>query len=216
MHPNPLPTPNTPSPTPSPLPVSRPSDDVSYNFITSTMGWALVATSAGGQAGQFSVFKTVDGAKHWLKQLTGSQGVAVDVDPHSAVKFFDKSNGFVVVSELNDLLYRTTDGGAHWHSVALPGPQGAVISFSDPSNGWLLVPASRTDRTVNLYGTTDGGGTWQRLPDPPRDVCLHVSVSCPPLARGGVSVVQVPVVEGLGKTLARWASITFRGQSEGW
>ena len=199
LHPNPPPKAKTTSPTPNLLPVSRLGDDVSYDFITPSMGWALVATTPGGQLQQFSVFRTVDGAKHWLKQLTGSQGVpvgfALPLKPF--IKFFDKSNGFVVVPGLSDLVYRTTDGGAYWHSVVLPGPPGAVISFSDPSNGWLLVSASLTDQTVNLYGTSDGGGTWQHLPDPPPDVCIPVPVSC-----------------GLGPP--RWATITFRGPSEGW
>jgi photosystem II stability/assembly factor-like uncharacterized protein len=197
LHPNPPPKAKTTSPTPYLLPVSRLGDDVSYDFITPSMGWALVATTPGGPPQQFSVFRTVDGAKHWLKQLTGSRGVPVGIAPHSFVKFFDKSNGYVVVPGLSDLVYRTADGGAHWHSVVLPGPPGAVISFSDPSNGWLLVPASRTDQTINLYGTSDGGGTWQRLPDPPSDVCIPVPVSCAQLAFGA-------------------AAISFRGPSEAW
>ncbi|HEV2035159.1 MAG TPA: hypothetical protein VGU71_13335 [Candidatus Dormibacteraeota bacterium] len=197
LYPNPPPKAKTTSPTPYLLRVSRLGDDV-YDFITPSMGWALVATTPGGRPQQFSVFRTVDGAKHWLKQLTGSQGVPVGF-ALPFIKFFDKSNGFVVVPSLSDLVYRTTDGGAHWHSVVLPGPPGAVISFSDPSNGWLLVSASLTDQTVNLYGTSDGGGTWQRLPDPPPDVCIPVPVSC-----------------GLGPPMPRWATITFRGPSEGW
>lgn len=212
LHSNPPPKPNTASPTPSLLPVSKQGDDIAYDFITPTMGWALVATTK-----QFSVFRTVDGAKHWLRQLAGSQGVPVGVAPYSVVvKFFDKSNGFVVVPSLSDFLYRTTDGGAHWHSVELPGPGGAVVSFSDPSNGWLLVPASLTDQTINLYGTSDGGGTWQRLPDPPSDVCIPVPVSCAQLAFGGDSVAQVTALDGLAPAMARRAAISFRGPSEGW
>ena len=206
LYPNLAPKAKTTSPTSSLLPVSRLSDDVSYDFITPSTGWALVAATPGGQ--QFSVFRTVDGAKHWLKQLTGSQGIPVGFAV-PFIKFFDKSNGFVFVPSLSDLVYRTTDGGAHWHPVVLPGPPGAVISFSDPSNGWLLVPASLTDQTVNLYGTSDGGGTWQRLPDPPPDVCI-------PGIRFFDTAPLVPVACGLGPPMPRWAAITFRGPSEGW
>ena len=225
LRPNPPSKAKTPSPTLSLLPVSRLVDDVSYDFITPSMGWALVATTTGilgnpnccaARPEPFSVFRTVDSAKHWLKQLTGSRGVPVGVAPHSVVKFFDKSNGYVVVPGLTDLVYRTTDGGAHWHSVVLPGPPGAVISFSDPSNGWVLVSASLTNQTVNLYGTSDGGSTWLRLPDPPPDVCIPVSAACALLAFGGDSVRQIPALDGLGPAMARRAAITFREASEGW
>jgi photosystem II stability/assembly factor-like uncharacterized protein len=226
LHPNPSPKAKPTSPTSSLLPVSRLVDEVSYDFVTPSMGWALVATTTGilanpnccvaGRPEPFSLFRTVDGARHWLTQLAGSRDVPVGVAPHSVVKFFDKSNGFVVVSGVSDLVYRTTDGGAHWHSVVLPGPPGAVISFSDPSNGWLLVSASVTDQAVNLYGTRDGGGTWERLPDPPPDVCIPVPVSCAPLAFGGDPFGQRPALDGLGPAMARRAAITFRGWSEGW
>src|SRR5665213_1095504 len=127
----------TASPTINPPPISRQGDLVSYDFVTPSIGWALhVAVGPAGGQGQFWVFRTVDGAKHWQKQLTGQSNL---VGPQS-VQFFDKANGFItVVSGPTELLYRTTDGGAHWNPVALPGPQIGVVAFSDPSNGWLLV-----------------------------------------------------------------------------
>ena len=203
LHPSPPPKAASPLPTPSPLPFSRLTDAVSYDFVTSSMGWALVVTTGTGGIG-FSVFRTVDGTKHWQQQLTGSQDVTDNFSLLSVVTFFDRSNGFVQIPGLNDLVYRTTDGGAHWRSVVLPSPGGAVISFSDPSNGWVLVSASPTDQTVNLYATIDGGSTWQRLPDPPRDVCIPAYGSCE----------LIPI--GLGPGIDRWATITFRGPSEGW
>jgi photosystem II stability/assembly factor-like uncharacterized protein len=201
LHPSPPPKAVSPLPTPSPLPLSRLTDDVSYDFVTSAMGWALVVTTGTGRT-PFSVLRTVDGTKHWQKQLTGSQDVPNTVNPLSVVEFFDSSNGFVQIPGLNDLVYRTTDGGAHWHPMVLPGPGGAVISFSDPSNGWVLVSASPTDQTVNLYATTDGGSTWQRLPDPPGDACTF----------GSCELFGI----GLRPAIDRRATITFRGPSEGW
>lgn len=195
LHPNLSPKPKTASPTITLPPVSRLGDVVSYDFLTPSMGWALVVTTAAGPGPeQFSVFRTVDGSKHWQKQLTGGQGVPLGVGLQSVIQFFDKANGFIVVPSLSDFVYRTTDGGAHWHPVVLPGPQGGVISFSDPSNGWLLVSASPTGQAVDLYGTNDGSDTWQLLPDPPPDVCIPVPVPCAQLA----------------------ATVTFRRPSEGW
>lgn len=188
LHPNPTSKPRIASPTP----VSRQGDLVSYDFVTPSTGWALVVTVT---SGQFSVFRTIDGANHWQKQLTGGQGSLLQLGPQS-VQFFDRSDGFIeVAASPSFLVDRTTDSGAHWHPVVLPGPGSGVITFSDPSNGWLLVlTGSPTDQTVNLYGTRDGGGTWQRLPDPPPDVCL----------RGAVSCLQVA------------PTVAFRRPSEGW
>ena len=211
LHPNQSPKPSNSSPAPSPLPVSRPGDDVFYDFITPSMGWALVASPK-----QFSVFRTVDGAKHWLEQLTDSQGVPAGITANSVVKFFDKSNGVIVLPNVSDVVYRTIDGGAHWQLVVLPGATGAVASFSDPTHGWVLVPASFTDHTINLYGTTDGGSTWQRLPDPPADVCMPEPVSCTQLTFVSALIQQVPAPDGLGRAFARRVAITFRGTSEGW
>jgi photosystem II stability/assembly factor-like uncharacterized protein len=158
-------------------PVSRQGDLVSYDFVTPSLGWALVVTMASGSGpGQFSVFRTVDSAKHWQRQLTG-QGSLLGFE---SVQFFNKANGFIVVSGLSDLVYRTTDGGAHWQPVGLPGPRVGMISFSDPSNGWLLVSMGfLNDGTINLYGTGDGGGTWHRLPDPPPDVAGAITFRRP-------------------------------------
>jgi photosystem II stability/assembly factor-like uncharacterized protein len=205
LHPSPRLKPSQGSLTGGMLPVSRLGDNVSYDFVTPSTGWALVATSVAGRQDQFAVFRTDDGAKHWLKQLTGSQGVPVGVDPQFVVKFFDKFNGLVLVPTLSDVVYRTTDGGANWQPVGLPVQRGAVISFSDPTNAWLLVSASATDRTVNLYATRNGGVSWQRLPDPPADVCIPVPVQCAHDAIGG-----------LGPAMAPRAAIAFRGPSEGW
>lgn len=159
-------------------PVTRQGDLVSYDFVTPSMGWALVGTMTGGPGpGQFSVFRTADGAKHWHKQLTGAGSV---YGPQS-VQFFDKTNGLItVVGGSTELLYRTADGGAHWHPVGLPGPGVGVIAFSDPSHGWLLVVmGSPRGQTINLYGTSDGGTTWQRLPDPPPDIFATITFRRP-------------------------------------
>ncbi len=45
-----------------------------------------------------------------------------------------------------------------------------MITFSDASYGWALAQADQTaGQLFNLYATSDGGATWRRLPDPPRD-----------------------------------------------
>jgi photosystem II stability/assembly factor-like uncharacterized protein len=145
------------------------TDFIAYDFVSPSVGWALdFPVGPSSKTGQFIVFRTVDAAKHWLKQLTG-QSQFCGFSPF-AVHFLDQLHGFIAVRCPTEQLYRTTDGGAHWDSVALPSPQVEVITFSDPSNGWLLAQPTPTSGQVrNLYATRDAGNTWQPLPDPPPD-----------------------------------------------
>ena len=179
LHPN---LSSNPRAAPPPIilpPVSKQGDDINYDFVTPSMGWALVVRAApAGGPGQFWVYRTTDSAKHWQPQFTVQSGY-VGLGP-DWVQFFDKANGLIVVQSLTQLVYRTTDGGAHWSSVALPEPGGGLIAFSDPSHGWLLVSmGSPTNQTANLYSTADGGNTWQRLPDPPPDVAVVLTFRRP-------------------------------------
>ncbi len=173
VHRNLSPKPKTASPTISLPPVSRQSDVVSYDFLTPSIGWALVVTvTLTNGPGQFSVFRTTDSAKHWQKQFTG-QNNSIGLGPQS-VQFFDRSNGFVVVASVPDLVYRTTDGGAQWHPIGLPGRSG-VVTFSDPRHGWLLV----SNGSPSLYSSGDGGSTWQSLPDPPPHLAAAIAFRQP-------------------------------------
>jgi photosystem II stability/assembly factor-like uncharacterized protein len=215
MRPIAAPEPRAALPAPSPLPLSRLEDNVSYDFVTPSMGWAIVASAAVGQQQHFSVFRTVDGAKHWQQQISSPQDFSTPVDSHPVIKFFDKSNGFAVVPGLTDLVYRTTDGGAHWRSVVLPGTRGTVISLSDPNHGWLLLPAA-AEHAVNLFSTSDAGASWQRLPDPPADGCINAPVSCGQLTFASDSAQLLPALKGPLPALTPWDGIAFRGPSEGW
>ena len=146
------------------------SNPVNFAFITPSIGWASldVAGSSPG-AGQFRIFRTVDGAKHWQQQFAG-QSNSNGFSPIT-VQFFDKTHGFMAVGGPIGQLYRTTDGGAHWDSVGLPPSlQIEFVTFSDPSYGWLLAASTSTgSQALNLYATGDAGTSWQRLPDPPAD-----------------------------------------------
>jgi len=69
-----------------------------YDFATLSVGWAVVARPL-----ETTVFKTVDGGKHWRLQsrLGGSYS--------ATIQFVDTTHGFVVTGNPNRL-YRTTDG----------------------------------------------------------------------------------------------------------
>lgn len=194
LHPNLSPNSGTAAPTINLPAVSKQGDGVLYDFVTPSMGWALVirAPPTGGP-GQFWVYRTTDSAKHWHEQLT-RQGNLIGFGPE-LVQFFDQSHGFVRVASLPDIVYRTADGGAHWSSAGLPGPGGGVLAFSDPSNGWLLLSlGSPTDQAANLYRTSDGGSSWLRLPDPPSDVAAGITFRGPPEGWSGAIGNPLPHV----------------------
>src|SRR5713226_3529046 len=46
------------------------STPVDYAFVTTSLGWASLVV-VGPSSGQDWVFRTVDGAKHWQRQLVG-------------------------------------------------------------------------------------------------------------------------------------------------
>jgi photosystem II stability/assembly factor-like uncharacterized protein len=84
--------------------------------------------------------------------------------------FLDRRHGWVVGWNLNDVgvsVYRTTDGGRHWKSVAvtghsMAGGSVATIQFLDLKHGWL-VNQQPTAPDATLYSTTDGGAHWRRV-----------------------------------------------------
>jgi photosystem II stability/assembly factor-like uncharacterized protein len=151
---------NTPVvPSTSPVLITR--NPVTYDFVTPSVGWAVVI----GPAGEFRVFKTTDGAKHWQIQLDLGSSFAGFVPV--SVQFLDREHGFIGVGDPFEQLDRTTDGGATWNSLPLPSDSARVggFGFSDISHGWLL--AGR--QIFHLYETLDAGNRWQRLLDPPAD-----------------------------------------------
>lgn len=160
----------TGGPIPSSRMVQPLGDLISYSVVNRLLAWALVAeVSPPSDLGQFWIFVTVDGAKHWRQQFAGkSSYIALTI---TSFQFFDSKNGHVVAGNPL-LLYRTGDGGGHWITDALPDPTASEITFGDPLHGWLLAhtrSAPAIDQIPHLYATGDGGATWSKLPDPPND-----------------------------------------------
>ncbi|GJQ33560.1 MAG: hypothetical protein HBSAPP04_23990 [Ignavibacteriaceae bacterium] len=78
-----------------------------------------------------------------------------------SIDMVDNNLGFT--SGTNSAIYKTTNGGASWDSLASTGlPVGATfrkIDFVDANTGWVFVSAPST-LTNFIYKTTDGGATW--------------------------------------------------------
>jgi photosystem II stability/assembly factor-like uncharacterized protein len=62
-------------------------------------------------------------------------------------------------------VYRTRDGGQHWHSTITTSHTGnagavATIQFITPRTGWLVNEQPTAPKT-SLYASTDGGARWR-------------------------------------------------------
>src|ERR1700682_1476695 len=72
---------------------SKPHTLVSYNFECAQLGWALAVTETRLNQGPFWIFRTVDGAKHWQRQLVGqTSSVFLTLD---SLQFLDPTPGCV-------------------------------------------------------------------------------------------------------------------------
>jgi photosystem II stability/assembly factor-like uncharacterized protein len=138
-----------------------------YDFVTPSIGWALVEDTATGTPG-FWVFKTTDAAKHWQRQYSGTAGSTGSTDPGAlTLKFFDANNGFIGLGGAQSV-YRTHDGGAHWTALAMPVALVSSLFFSDRLHGWTLGALVSPDQTfsVHFFSTSDAGDNWVALPQP--------------------------------------------------
>jgi photosystem II stability/assembly factor-like uncharacterized protein len=149
--------------TPDPRLLSATDQDfLIYDFVSPSVGWALDIQQA---KGSFWVFRTVDGAKHWQRQLfrTADLGIAPEI------KFFDTKHGIVTTGNPTRI-YRTSDGGSSWSQVLLPSGQYSSLQFTDPRHGWYLYGTPTPDSIdLTLRATDDGGDTWRDVSQLPHD-----------------------------------------------
>ena len=127
------------------------------DFVTRAIGWVVVEHPSR----DFLVLHTSDAGKTWNRQLAGSAETIGEY-----LRFFDASNGVVVVLGAEAALYRTSDGGKTWGRQPLTPAGGYVMSadFVDASHGWLLAQASTEGEA--LLRTDDGGTSWTGLGSP--------------------------------------------------
>jgi photosystem II stability/assembly factor-like uncharacterized protein len=151
------------APVPAPLPMTRAGDFVTYQFVDTSVGWAVGVGYGSRDPGRYWVAQTVDGAQHWQTRFRGQ--VSARFGGPSSIQFFDRTYGFAAIGLPLELI-RTVDG-VNWTKVQLPD-DGASVTFSDRRHGWLLAGAYPTQITPDRqYATDDGGDSWRRLPDPP-------------------------------------------------
>src|ERR1700683_2039166 len=132
----------------------------SASFVTAKTGFVLGARHCGILPCDALLEKTVNGGRTWTKvsvpavQLvptySGSPLSAV-----STVRFASPADGWL----FGPALWATTDGGARWHRVSLPGTvvamaasAGVAFAVTAPVNGSLL--------NAHLYTSQVGTSKW--------------------------------------------------------
>lgn len=105
-------------------------------------------------ASRSAVYKTLDAGDSWQK---------MQMDPSGRVHFLhfmDDKNGWLGT----DKLQHTSDGGATWNEVALPGVKmRAVTAFAFHPKGWALMGGATDAGMLALFHRPEGQEKWERL-----------------------------------------------------
>jgi photosystem II stability/assembly factor-like uncharacterized protein len=93
---------------------------------------------------------------------TATSGSIVTSPNFQQVFMFTESNGWAITDQY---VIRTTNGGAAWYNVSMPGAIGFGLGtpayFRDANSGWVLIGGES-----GLYHTANGGASWSSAPAP--------------------------------------------------
>ncbi len=112
------------------------------------------------------LLRTSDGGATWVSAnfpdslRKRSVYHAVMASPHTIIAL----TGFDVSKGPTQLIVRSDDQGATWHSYTTPFKRGAwYLNFIDTNRGWAAGATGNTagEQHDLIYRTTDGGRTWQ-------------------------------------------------------
>ncbi len=150
------------------------------SMINTRNGWAIGHQTRSGDR----ILYTQDGGYTWEERTPPIEESSEQNDDLFKVwgYFYDEQTAWVIYLAQNQpppvsapVVWRTSDSGQSWgisDPLPLTGAEFYFIpenfSFIDPLQGWLLVhvDAGMSHDYSNLYITSDGGITWQRLIDP--------------------------------------------------
>jgi photosystem II stability/assembly factor-like uncharacterized protein len=179
-----------PGPASGPRTQTTPTPAAAFAFGSMAMfgedGWAVTYQSAGPIA---DLLRTGDGGNSWvvvtpqIAKGTFIFGFALIDGNRAWLMTANDSLG----SGLADL-WATADGGQTWSQTTAPAIvfRGALITFSDGTNGWLATPGEPASQYqqqgIVIDRTTDGGKTWQLVAQtdfpPGRSTAGAPSVNC--------------------------------------
>jgi photosystem II stability/assembly factor-like uncharacterized protein len=144
-----------------------------FAFLSGTVAWVAVfeQQQPGGTIPDV-LFRTGDGGHTWQQAMLPRSSLGV-----SQVQFVNAQDGWVLAgfggvaagSQAVDL-FRTTDGGQTWSTVARAGSPPDTIptvglksgmGWASATTGWITGCICAAENTVYLYRTQDGGVSWQ-------------------------------------------------------
>jgi photosystem II stability/assembly factor-like uncharacterized protein len=179
-------TPTSPPPAIVHVPAGQAISILKIHMLDASSGWGIGSLS---QA-QDHVFRTLDGGVTW-RDVTPPQPTSTTGEKTIAIgDFQDASTAWVIYGTGTFLppaflyLWFTHDGGETWQqtpiaiSISSESFSPWYIDFVDALHGWLLVylGAGMNHNYIALFGTTDGGLTWNTLVTPEDSVDIQ---SCP-------------------------------------
>ncbi|MGC9224053.1 MAG: glycoside hydrolase domain-containing protein [Terracidiphilus sp.] len=132
------------------------------SFDEAGNGWVF---SAPADQKTVIVARTADRGAHWSDSTIASPfDNAHPFGGRAYASFANAQQGWVIFRLQSSsafrpgLLFHTEDGGAHWSELPQP-PVGGDLVFTDALHGWMG-PGPEGDE---LYRTSDGGQSWQRV-----------------------------------------------------
>jgi photosystem II stability/assembly factor-like uncharacterized protein len=133
-------------------------DKIGLAFGSLTHGVAVGEQAAPGAW----VYDTQNGGQTWLPAHVPPPGGAPSLIVSAIPQFFGADHGVMAAyltpetgGTPSTVVYRSTDGGAHWiPGEALPG-RATAVDFISPTVGWAL--------DGKLYQTRNGGATWTAI-----------------------------------------------------
>jgi len=169
---------------------------VFLQFIDTNTGWLVVKQATSSNFNVGTLFKTVDGGRHWT-QLSLPTG--------APVQFTSALDGQIDATDTGNGRYSTHDGGQTWTALPDPGalarggPKGpngeqlSAVSMATEQAGWALsaqgqCAAGGCALVTRLLSTTDGGQSWATVSLPGGQTLLGQNFPAAAAAEPGQSV----------------------------
>ena len=139
---------------------------VASTFITTSIGWRTTYDQCGGfnfatesyQSCPGDLERTIDGGNTWVP--------VASTDYIPAISCPDQNHCWAVeTTNSNAALISSSDGGANWSLVALPGT-GLLYNLTCASRSLCLAAGSDTNGNPFVLRSSDGGLTWARSNTP--------------------------------------------------
>lgn len=174
------------------LPSGYRAGTVQFGFPTAQSGWLFVPMGIpsndmwGGPAATTGyLFETSDGGLAWRRVAT------LDASPYKGllsnskcqsqlgqITFASTTAGWMTLNCVNSKILVTKDGGVSWTVQSSPIPcecQLALPNFVDQKHGFMQIyGGGKTPGGNNVMATSDGGATWQTLPQVPLPSTIYL------------------------------------------